>query len=180
MLYFIIFFLFFLLLLWRIKKFNNKQKEFHEHEEAESLDEATEYEAEAELHESEDSTGIVDPYSRKKKGGYQTKNYRGTDIEVAGFESVEDLIKLKREEVTQIEKEDLKLEQEEKKPEVKTVNPEDLHSGIGGDKAREDVMGVEIKQNYRVKKEVSGIANQASTVGRLQKSIDKNNQERSR
>lgn len=181
MLYSIIFFLFFLALLFRIFKFIKTQKQFHAQEEVESINEVEEYESEAQLYteenedEEDDTNGVVDPITRKKKeGGYQTKIYRGTDIEVAGFESKKDLAALKREELATIDAHELEEPEDmiEAKSEEPIITDEMLESGIGGDKARMQTMNIEVSQNYRVKGEVSGIANETNTVGRLEKMME--------
>ena len=181
MIYFILFFLFFLLLLFRIFLFTKKRKEFHTHEEAVIIDEVEEYTSEADLYKKEesetsDSDGIVDPYSRKKKGGYQTKTYRGTDIETAGFEDENYAYKKSTERKDEaaakklLEENKLEVEEDEVEiPQVQPIDPKELESGIAGDEARIQTMNVEIKQNYRAKSEVSGIANESNTVGRLKK-----------
>ena len=82
-------FIFLLVVFFSIIIISKQRKMFHETEEAESQDEVHEYEDAAKEHETAEGDTDNDirdiNNKRKKKLPYQPKNYRGTDIEIAGF-----------------------------------------------------------------------------------------------
>ena len=120
--------------------------------------------------EQDEGDDIRDIYNKKtpkfKKSGYQTKTYRGTDIEIAGFESPKDLKALHKDDLNTIDTDDLdrevaKKEAEEKQKPVEAPkpDPESMKSGIAGMKSAMEKMNLEIKENYMSGKTVSALDN---------------------
>ena len=121
---------------------------------------------------SEDDEGddIRDIYNKKtpkhKKKGYTPKSYRGTDIEIAGFENPNDLKALKKDDLNTIDTEDLEKEvaiknsNEIKKPvEAPKPDPSTFKSGIANKKSAMAKMILEIKENYNAAGHVSALDN---------------------
>lgn len=120
---------------------------------------------------SEDDEGddIRDIYNKKtpkhQKKGYTPKSYRGTDIEIAGFENPKDLKALKKDDLSTIDTKELNKKVESKnatnrKPvEAPKPNPAMLKSGIAGKKSAMAKIILEIKENYNADGHVSALDN---------------------
>ena len=122
------------------------------------------------VNEDDEGDDIRDIYNKKtpkfKKNGYQTKTYRGTDIEIAGFENPKDLKDLKKDDLNTIDTEDLDREVNKKeageinKPvEAPKPDPESIKSGIAGMKAAMEKMNLEVRENYMSGKGASALDN---------------------
>ena len=142
-------------------------------EKIQSIDEITDYTETATLYEDEEKLRSQKEENTKfANSGYQPKAYRGTDIEIAGFESVKDLKALQRDEVLKVGSEDLH-KVEEKKKIVEPFKPQDLEvekSGIGSKKAALQKVQLEVKQNYQAKGENSALDNFKHSIEEIKNS----------
>ena len=160
--------------LFLVRKKDYKQDEIISINEQQEYEELNNYYSKLSGENEEDAEDegddIRDIYNKKtpkfKKSGYQTKTYRGTDIEIAGFESPKDLKALHKDDLNTIDTDDLdkevaKKEAEEKQKPVEAPkpDPESIKSGIAGMKSAMEKMTLEVKENYMSGKTVSALDN---------------------
>jgi hypothetical protein len=165
-----------------ILKILKKKHDSHKEEDEEAEHEIEEYEEQTIIwqkeHQEEDEGDEEDrrdiynnkaPKNKNKKS-YQPKNYRGTDIEVAGFESAADQKALRGETLTDEERQEFNKEIEkdkidEGKPvETPKMDPETLKSGIASIKSALEKMMLEVKENYNATGVTSARDNRRNSV----------------
>lgn len=167
-----------LIFFFRKRKNSKELRVVQNVEDGEYNDIAETYETEEKEEDDTDGNDIRDIYNKitpkKKTAGYQTKTYRGPDVEITGAESKKDAKDLKRsseidgniEEVVKVE---IAKELTQKPSQPK---PEDLNrkkSGIEGNEGAMSKIMLELTENYLVKGEVSATDNFSHSVKKMLK-----------
>jgi hypothetical protein len=175
---FVLILVFLLALFLEIFFFSKRRKKFHDTEEVDGQHESEEYEDMAKQHLEEgkpDEDEIKDIYEdKKKKGQYQPKSYRGTDIEVSASESKKDAKILKHDDLPTIDAQDL-VEPEIEESQSSVAEDEEVvgtgsqkkkikKSGIASDEKAMETMLQEVSENYRMSGESSGLNNLVSAA----------------
>jgi hypothetical protein len=135
------------------QKEQNSISEIEDYEVVENINKQNLNNNEDDWEDEKDKRAEEKKNKNKKKKPYQPKNYRGTDIEIAGFESAKDARKLKGETLTSSEKQVLNEEIQkdntkiEEKP-IEKIDLDRLKSGIAGNKSAIEKVTLEVKENY--------------------------------